>query len=81
MARTVRSITARDAGAMVLVGAAYYAAARFGLHLAVIQMNVTPLWPPTGIAVVAFLVFGRRAWPGIVRVVNRRAARSTRLRR
>jgi signal transduction histidine kinase len=26
---------------------------------------VTPLWPPTGIALVAFLLLGRRAWPAV----------------
>ena len=47
------------------VGLAYYAAARLGLHLALVRVNVTPLWPPTGIAVVAIMVYGRRAIPGI----------------
>jgi integral membrane sensor domain MASE1/anti-sigma regulatory factor (Ser/Thr protein kinase) len=50
---------------VVLVGTAYYVSARLGLRLALIQMNVTPLWPPTGIAVVAMLVLGRRVWPGV----------------
>jgi signal transduction histidine kinase len=50
---------------MLLVAAAYYVAARLGLRLALVKKNVTPLWPPTGIAVVAFLVMGRRVWPGI----------------
>jgi integral membrane sensor domain MASE1/anti-sigma regulatory factor (Ser/Thr protein kinase) len=49
-----------------LVGAAYYVAARLGLMLALIAHNVTPLWPPTGIAVVALLVLGRRVWPGVL---------------
>src|SRR3989475_13318820 len=48
-----------------LVGGAYYLAARLGLRVALIERNVTPLWPPTGIAVVAFLLLGRRVWPGV----------------
>ena len=52
-------------GNVLLVAAAYYAAARLGLRLALIERNVTPFWPPTGIAVVAFLVFGRAVWPGV----------------
>jgi PAS domain S-box-containing protein len=48
-----------------LVAAAYYVAARLGLRFALIERNVTPLWPPTGIALVAFLLMGRRIWPGI----------------
>ncbi len=43
----------------------YYVAARVGLRLALVDKNVTPLWPPTGIAVVALLLFGRRLWPGV----------------
>ena len=54
------------AGKIVLVGAAYYMSARLGLKLALILHNVTPLWPPTGIAVVALLVLGRRMWPGMM---------------
>src|SRR2546427_11557417 len=50
---------------VVLVGGAYYVAAILGLRLSLIERNVTPLWPPTGIAVVAFLIFGWRVWPGI----------------
>src|SRR5205823_3431131 len=49
----------------VLVGLAYYIAARFSLRLALVRGQVTPIWPPTGIAVAAMLVFGRRIWPGI----------------
>ncbi|TMK87224.1 MAG: hypothetical protein E6G44_00720, partial [Actinobacteria bacterium] len=49
----------------VLVAAAYYLSARLALRLALIEKNVTPLWPPTGIAVVGFLLLGRRIWPGI----------------
>jgi signal transduction histidine kinase len=33
--------------------------------LALVHGQVTPVWPPTGIALVAFLVIGRRAWPAI----------------
>ena len=50
---------------LVLVGGAYYIAAVLGLRVALIEKNVTPLWPPTGIAVVAFLIFGWRVWPGV----------------
>jgi PAS domain S-box-containing protein len=50
---------------IVAVAAAYYVAARLGLRLALIEENVTPLWPPSGIALVAFLILGRGVWPGI----------------
>jgi PAS domain S-box-containing protein len=54
-----------DAAKVLLVAAAYYAAASLSLRLALVGEQVTPVWPPTGIAVVAFLWFGRRVWPGI----------------
>jgi PAS domain S-box-containing protein len=61
----IRSEYVGRAAIVLLVGASYYLAARLGLRLALIEKNVTPLWPPTGIALVAFLTFGRRVWPGV----------------
>jgi len=52
-------------GSLALVGAAYYLGARLGLSLSLVEHNVTPLWPPTGIAVAAFLLLGRSMWPGV----------------
>jgi serine phosphatase RsbU (regulator of sigma subunit)/integral membrane sensor domain MASE1/anti-sigma regulatory factor (Ser/Thr protein kinase) len=52
-------------GVLLFVGVAYYLAARVSLRLALVERNVTPLWPPTGIAVVAFYGLGRRAWPAV----------------
>jgi len=48
-----------------VVGVAYFAAARFGLSLAFTTKQVTAVWPPTGIALVAFLLWGPRVWPGV----------------
>jgi serine phosphatase RsbU (regulator of sigma subunit)/anti-sigma regulatory factor (Ser/Thr protein kinase) len=47
------------------VGVVYYVGARVGLTLSLVERNVTPLWPPTGIAVAAFLLLGRSLWPGV----------------
>ena len=52
-------------GAIVAVGVAYYVGARVGLTWSLVERNVTPLWPPTGIAVAAFLLVGRSLWPGV----------------
>jgi serine phosphatase RsbU (regulator of sigma subunit)/anti-sigma regulatory factor (Ser/Thr protein kinase) len=60
-----RDDLARYLGALVLVGVAYYVGARAGLTLSLVERNVTPLWPPTGIAVAAFLLMGRSLWPGV----------------
>ncbi len=55
----------RRLGELVLVAATYYAVAEIGLQLALVNDSVTPLWPPTGLAVVAFLAFGPRVWPAV----------------
>jgi signal transduction histidine kinase len=54
----------RWAVTLALVGAAYFVAARLGLLLA-LEKGVTPFWPPTGIALVGFLILGRRVWPAV----------------
>ncbi|MFJ6434669.1 MASE1 domain-containing protein [Streptomyces sp. NPDC091416] len=50
---------------ILVVAALYYATARLGLLQQLVRGQVTPLWPPTGIAVAALLLFGMRIWPGI----------------
>src|SRR5262249_12968360 len=43
----------------------YLAAARLGFTMAPAAAEVSPVWPPTGIAVAAGGPFGRRIWPAI----------------
>lgn len=50
---------------LVIIGGAYYLAARLSLRISLVGGVVTPIWPPTGIAVVALLRFGVRMWPAI----------------
>ncbi len=52
------------AGALVLA-AVYFAAAKLGLSLAFLAEQVSAVWPPTGIALAAVLLYGYRVWPGI----------------
>lgn len=47
------------------VAVVYLLTAKLGLLLALEQTNATAVWPPTGIALAACLVFGYRIWPGI----------------
>jgi integral membrane sensor domain MASE1 len=47
------------------VAAVYYGAAKVGLNLAFATPSVTAIWPPTGIALAAVLLWGYRMWPGI----------------
>jgi signal transduction histidine kinase len=44
----------------------YVLAGKLGLSLASVHASVSPVWPPTGIAVAAFLTLGFRIWPAIV---------------
>lgn len=50
---------------VVAVALAYIAAAELGLRFALVRDQVTPLWPPAGIAVAAVALLGRRAIAGI----------------
>jgi diguanylate cyclase (GGDEF)-like protein len=52
-------------GQVVLLAAAYFAAAKASLLLAIPPGYATAVWPPAGIALAAVLVFGRRVWPGV----------------
>lgn len=50
---------------ILVLALVYFAAAKLGLSLAALHENVTPVWPPTGIAIAALLIFGRRVWPSV----------------
>ncbi|MES2284487.1 MAG: MASE1 domain-containing protein [Bacteroidota bacterium] len=56
----------RSIGIILMVGLVYYLSARTGLLLAYKNTNATPIWPPSGIALAAVLLFGYRVWPGIL---------------
>jgi PAS domain S-box-containing protein len=43
----------------------YVAAAKIGFRAAFVAEQVTPVWPPTGIAIAALLYFGSRMWPAV----------------
>ena len=50
---------------VLLIAGAYFGSAKLGLALAYEQGNVTAVWPPTGIALAALVVWGYRFWPGV----------------
>jgi integral membrane sensor domain MASE1 len=50
---------------ILAVAAVYYGSARLGLLQQLVRGQVTPLWPPTGVALAGLLFFGPRVWPGI----------------
>ncbi|HTU35526.1 MAG TPA: MASE1 domain-containing protein [Candidatus Acidoferrum sp.] len=53
---------------LVMFGIAvvYFLAGRLALKLAVINPSVSSVWPPTGIALAALLIFGYEMWPAIL---------------
>lgn len=58
----------RDWNALVkglAVCAAYLVAAKLSLRLASVHPSATPVWPPTGIAIVTLVVLGLRFWPSV----------------
>lgn len=52
-------------GLNLFLAIVYFAAAELGLSLASLHSNVTPVWPPAGIAIASLLIFGRQLWPGV----------------
>jgi signal transduction histidine kinase len=52
-------------GSLVAIGAIYLVLAKGGLALASIHPSSTPIWPPTGVALAAVLLWGYRTWPAI----------------
>src|SRR2546426_9825161 len=49
----------------VVLAAAYFVVARVGLRYAAIGESISPVWPPSGIALAALLVLGPRYWPAV----------------
>lgn len=49
----------------IAVAAVYFLVARSSLFLAFADTNASPVWPPSGLAFAAFLIWGARVWPGI----------------
>ena len=47
----------------VVVG--YVVTGKLGLHFAFLHASATPIWPPTGIALAALLLFGYSLWPAV----------------
>ena len=50
---------------LIVLTAVYFAAGKLGLSFATINSSASAVWPPTGIALAAFLLFGNRVWPAI----------------
>ena len=53
-------------GQVLILSAIYLIAAWIGLSMGFMEKKVALLWPPSGIALAAILLYGYRLWPGIV---------------
>ena len=52
-------------GVCLAVAVIYYWVAQLGLKFTIGGGLATPVWPPSGFALAALLIFGRRVWPGV----------------
>jgi PAS domain S-box-containing protein len=50
---------------VAIIAIAYYGAAKLGLELAYAHSSITAVWPPSGIALAALVLWGKRYWPGV----------------
>jgi PAS domain S-box-containing protein len=55
-----------DLGLILLVAGLYFLAAKLGLSLAYLNASVSPVWPPTGLAIGLGLWLGYRTVPGVL---------------
>ncbi len=61
-----RSRFLKDVPLLAALAVVYFVAGKLGLKLASVNASATAVWPCTGIALAAFLVFGYRVWPAIL---------------
>ncbi len=54
-----------DIARIAILAAAYFGVAKLGLALTFVNSSVTAVWPPSGLALAAVLLWGPRVWPGI----------------
>jgi len=64
---TMARPTSNSANPALLAGliTVYFIAGKLALKLAFLNASATPVWPCTGIALAALLLFGYRAWPAV----------------
>jgi diguanylate cyclase (GGDEF)-like protein len=62
----VRSRFLKELATLLVLTAVYFVAGKLGLKLAFLNASATAVWPCTGIALAAFLIFGYRVCPAIL---------------
>lgn len=61
-----RSDAMKNVATVAGLAVVYFVAGKLGLQLAYVHASATAVWPCTGIAIAALLMFGYRVWPGIL---------------
>jgi len=56
----------KNLATVAILAAVYFIAGKLGLQLAYVHASATAVWPCTGIAIAALLVYGFEIWPGIL---------------
>src|SRR5579864_8536718 len=62
----LRRRTLLDGTLVAVLAVTYILGGKLGLKLAFVNEHATAVWPPTGIALTALLLWGYRMWPGIL---------------
>ena len=64
--RTTPLTALRWLARVLALAAAYFVVAKIGLRYATIGPSISPVWPPTGLAVAALVLLGPGYWPAIL---------------
>ncbi len=62
---SARALRGRHLLEVLVLAGVYFAAGRLGLSLATVSGNVSPVWPPTGVALAALVLRGPSRVPGV----------------
>ena len=65
VSRALNQTALGDMTKILLLAGLYFCAGKLGLSWAHIHISVSPVWPPSGLALAALLLWGCRLWPGI----------------
>jgi PAS domain S-box-containing protein len=66
MSERFKNLKITDLGVIAIVAGLYFLAAKLGLSLAFLNASVSPVWPPTGVAIALVLWLGYRSAPGVL---------------
>ncbi|MGC1618001.1 MAG: MASE1 domain-containing protein [Candidatus Acidiferrum sp.] len=61
-----RPVWLEKARVVAILAVVYFVAGKLGLELSYVHPSATAVWPCTGIAIAALLVYGFEIWPGIL---------------